>query len=132
MRTHACICTLSFIFDRNRITLYRLFCTLLYSFTTWHRHLPTIADLSVLHSAPWGNQQGTPKQNCLRVFIEMQSPRPCPIGLPWWPSGVSVPGVGRSPGEGNGNPPQYTGLGNPMDRGTWWAGPWSLKESDST
>ena len=31
MRTHACVCTRSFIFDRNRITLYRLFCTLLYS-----------------------------------------------------------------------------------------------------
>ena len=27
----------------------------------------------------------------------------------------------RSPGEGNGNPLQYSGLGNPMDRGTWHA-----------
>ena len=26
---------------------------------------------------------------------------------------------GRSPGEGNGNPPQYPCLGNPMDRGAW-------------
>ena len=26
-----------------------------------------------------------------------------------------------SPGEGNGKPPQYPGLGNPMDRGAWWA-----------
>ena len=30
-------------------------------------------------------------------------------------------GWGRSPGEGNGNPLQYSCLGNPMDRGTWWA-----------
>ena len=30
-------------------------------------------------------------------------------------------GLGRSPGEGNGNPPQYSCLENPMDRGTWWA-----------
>ena len=29
-------------------------------------------------------------------------------------------GSGRSPGGGNGNPLQYTCLGNPMDRGTWW------------
>ena len=31
----------------------------------------------------------------------------------------SIPGSGRSPGEGHGNPPQYSCLGNPMDRGSW-------------
>jgi len=30
-------------------------------------------------------------------------------------------GLGRSPGEGNGNPLQYSCLGNPMDRGVWMA-----------
>ena len=33
----------------------------------------------------------------------------------------SVPGLGRSPGEGHGNPLQYSCLENPMDRGAWWA-----------
>ena len=33
----------------------------------------------------------------------------------------SVPGSGRSPGEGNDNPLQYSCLENPMDRGAWWA-----------
>ena len=33
----------------------------------------------------------------------------------------SIPGSGRSPGEGNGSPLQYSCLENPMDRGTWWA-----------
>ena len=33
----------------------------------------------------------------------------------------SVPGLGRSPGEGNGNPFQYPCLGNSMDRGSWCA-----------
>ena len=33
----------------------------------------------------------------------------------------SIPGLGRSPGERNGNPLQYSCLGNPMDRGAWWA-----------
>ena len=33
----------------------------------------------------------------------------------------SIPGSGRSPGEGNGNPLQYPCLGNPMDRGAWQA-----------
>ena len=31
----------------------------------------------------------------------------------------SVPGLGRSPGEGNGNPLQYSCLENPIDRGAW-------------
>ena len=33
----------------------------------------------------------------------------------------SIPGLGRSPGEGNGNPLQYFCLENSMDRGAWWA-----------
>ena len=33
----------------------------------------------------------------------------------------SIPGSGRSPGEGNGNPRQYCCLENPMDGGAWWA-----------
>ena len=32
----------------------------------------------------------------------------------------SIPGSGRSPGEGNGNPLQYSCLENPMERGAWW------------
>ena len=41
----------------------------------------------------------------------------------------SIPGLGRSPGEGNGNPLQYSCLRNPMDRGAWWAtySPWDRK-----
>ena len=52
-------------------------------------------------------------------------------GLPWWLSGKNpsanagdaglVPRLGKSPGEGNGNLLQYPCLGNPMDRGAWWA-----------
>ena len=33
----------------------------------------------------------------------------------------SIPGSGRSPGEGKGNPLQYSCLENPMDGGAWWA-----------
>ena len=33
----------------------------------------------------------------------------------------SIPGSGRSPGEGNGHPFKYPCLGNPKDRGAWWA-----------
>ena len=44
----------------------------------------------------------------------------------------SIPGWGRSPGEGNGNPLQYPYLGNPMDRGAWQAIVHEIAESDIT
>ena len=45
-------------------------------------------------------------------------------------SGLS-PGLGRSPGEGNGNPLQYSCLENSMDRGAWQA-TWGHKELNTT
>ena len=45
----------------------------------------------------------------------------------------SIPGSGRSPGEGNGNPLQYSCLENPVDRGAWWAAVHGVtKELDMT
>ena len=45
----------------------------------------------------------------------------------------SIPGSGRSPGEANGNPLQYSCLENPMDRGAWQATVHRVtKESDMT
>ena len=43
-----------------------------------------------------------------------------------------IPELGRSPGEGNGNPLQYSCLGNPIDRGAWWAAVHGVAESDMT
>ena len=52
------------------------------------------------------------------------------LGLPWWLSGKEsayagdtglIPGSGRPPGGGSGNPLQYSCLENPMDRGAWQA-----------
>ena len=65
------------------------------------------------------------------------------LGLPWGsvvknpPANAgdadSIPGSGRSPEEGNGNPCQYSCLGNLMDRGTWWATVHGIaKETDTT
>ena len=43
-----------------------------------------------------------------------------------------IPGFGRSPGEGNSKPLQYSCLGNPMDRGDWWATVHGVTKSDMT
>jgi len=44
-----------------------------------------------------------------------------------------IPGLGRTSGEGNGNPFQYSCLGNPMNRGGWWATVHGVsKEPDKT
>ena len=61
------------------------------------------------------------------------------LGLPWWLSGKesacnagdtgSITELGRSPGEGNDNPLQYSCLGNPMDRGAWRAAVHEASES---
>ena len=60
-------------------------------------------------------------------------------GIPRWLSGEStcsagdvglIPGLGRSAGRGNGKPLQYFCLGNPMDRGAWWAAVHSVAKSD--
>ena len=39
-----------------------------------------------------------------------------------------IPGSGRAPGEGNGNPLQYSCLENPMDRGAWRAAVYGIPE----
>ena len=64
------------------------------------------------------------------------------LGLPWWLSGKEstcqagdvdlIPGLGRFPGEGNGNPLQYSCLGNPMDRGAWRAIAFGVKKELDT
>ena len=43
-----------------------------------------------------------------------------------------IPGWGRSPGGGHGNPLQYSCLGNPMGRGAWWATVHRAAELDRT
>ena len=43
-----------------------------------------------------------------------------------------IPGSGRSPGEGKGNPLQYSCLGNSMDRGAWQATVHGVSELDTT
>ena len=44
---------------------------------------------------------------------------------------TSIPGLGRSPGEGNRNPFPYSCLENPMDRGAWWATVHRVAESQT-
>ena len=50
------------------------------------------------------------------VVAKLSKESACSTGDPG-----SIYGLGRCPGEGNGNPPQYSCLENFMDRGAWWA-----------
>ena len=64
--------------------------------------------------------------HCRDNFIEREG-----AGFPWWLSSKdsackagdlgSIPGSGRSPGGGDGNPLHHSCLENPRDRGAWWA-----------
>ena len=54
----------------------------------------------------------------LRASLVAQTVKNPPATQETW---GSIPGWGRSSGEGNGNPLQYSCLENPMDRGAWWA-----------
>ena len=67
---------------------------------------------------------------CIRVSLVAQTVKnsTCNAGV----LGL-IPGLSRSPGEGNGNPLQYSGLENPYGQGSLVGySPWSCKESDMT
>ena len=65
------------------------------------------------------------------LYCRVELHRSIPLGFPGGSDGKEstcnvrdpglIPGLGRSPGEGYGNPLQYSCLENPMDRGVWWA-----------
>ena len=56
------------------------------------------------------------KQNRQKSCLQEDKEFACNAGDP-----ASIPGFGRCPGEGNGNPLQYSRLENPIDRGAWQA-----------
>ena len=81
------------------------------------------------------NKLSTTEVDCIYIYTHVYICTHTFIhGLPTWLSGKestcnagaaggvgSIPGSGRSPGGGNGNPLQYSCQDNPMDRGAWWA-----------
>ena len=100
----------------------------------WHHWLdghefeqtPGVSDgqESLVYCSPWAAKSQTGLSNWTDWLTDTI------YGLPWWLTGKesacsigdsgntgSVPGMGRSPGEGNDNPLQYSCLGNLMDRG---------------
>ena len=78
----------------------------------------------------------------MAIIITLQLGLSTPSGFPGGSDGKvsacsvgdlgSIPGSGRPPGEGNGNPLQYLCLENPMDRGAWQAAVHGVTESDTT
>ena len=109
-----------------------------------HSHLGKLTDSVEIHNVFFllPRDEGQSRYTCIHSYIVipkyLNQPRRPPIGK-WmhkmgFPGGSedkasacnagdlgSIPGLGRSPGEGNGKPLQYSCLENPMDRGAWWA-----------
>ena len=76
-------------------------------------------------------------QNTSPTPVPANSPRPSMQLLSQWErihtgDASSIPGMGRSTGEGNGNSLPYSSLENCMDRGAWWAIVLGISESDTT
>ena len=74
-------------------------------------------------SLTWKRKQSPKSRNC-RVLGRIMGFLPSSVGKESACNAGdmgSIPGSGRSPGEGNGNPLQYSCLENPMDRGPLWA-----------
>ena len=81
----------------------------------------------------FGNRRGNDdRKTLMRYVIVLTFPGGSEVKASAWNAGDpgSIPGSGRSPGEGNGNPLQYFYLENPMEGGAY--SPWGRKESDTT
>jgi len=82
------------------------------------------------HRAVLGITYQMQDQRTSRVVLEVKN----------WPANEedfvrvpgSIPGSGRSPGEENGNPLQYSSLENPMDKGAWQASVHGVEKLDTT
>ena len=73
-----------------------------------------------LHVPMQGVQVGSPFGELRASQVALVVKKPSAIARDIRDTG-SIPGSGRSPGEGRGNPLQDSYPGNPMDRGAWWA-----------
>ena len=66
--------------------------------------------------SPWGRKESDTTERLHFHFSVVKNP---PANAEDTRDMSSIPGLGRSPGEGNGNPLQHSCLENPMDRGAW-------------
>ena len=80
----------------------------------------------------FGNRRGNDRKTRMRYVLVLTFSGGSEVKASAWNAEDpgSIPGSGRSPGEGNGNPLQYFYLENPMEGGAY--SPWGRKESDTT
>ena len=78
------------------------------NFSSWCQWL---VDLLLSWNLPWEGINNSLKSSLVAQIVK---------SLPTMRETRVQSGLGRSPGEGNGNPLQYSCLENPMDRGAWW------------
>ena len=96
----------------------------------WDRHMIIVTDIPIPKGRKWNRyRKEFPVLMILRIW-------PGRIPFPRGSDGKcgrpgSIPGLGRSPGGGHGNPLQYSCLDNPMDRGAWRAAVHGLAKSQT-
>ena len=93
--------------------------------------MSTLSTINILHQSGTSVIIDEPTLICIIITQSPSFILGFTLGLPWWLRGkesahsagdlCSMPGSGRSPGEGNGNLLQYSCLENPMAREAWWA-----------
>ena len=95
-------------------------CNWILSLCIMFKVLPCCSMYQFLHSFLWSNNNPLFRDISFCFYIHhLMEGFPSDAGDA---RGASlIPGAGRSPGEGNGNPFQYSCLKNPRDRGAWWA-----------
>ena len=86
-----------------------------------------------MKNAHWGNLKGNIFNVLLLIMIFLVDSISDGKELAYNAADLGlIPGSGRFPGKGNGNPLQYSCLENPMDRGAWWSAAHGIAESNMT
>ena len=86
---------------------------------------------SLVGYSPWGHKESDTTEQLHFTMALVWLPRSVVKRISLLMQETPVPSLGweDSPGEGNGNPLQYSCLGNPMDKGAWWAAVPEITES---
>ena len=102
---------------------------------SWPLYLVQHFSTSNIHKLVYKLSQRLQRQKNKIVYLQIYYGLPGGSAVKDLPANAGdadlIPGSGRSPRDGNGNPFQYSCLGSPMDRGVWWGTLYGLAKSQT-